>query len=101
MILVIKGDYRLCQDNNWRSFANFGTYPECVKVYKSIYAARKKAKKLKGLVVKIPDGMSVDASGDVQEEVFSSTNGLDVASKTVHHKLTEFDCTLEDSDAEL
>ena len=25
---------RLCKDNKWRSFASFGTFKECVKVYK-------------------------------------------------------------------
>ena len=26
---------RLCKDMKWRSFANFGDYPECVKIYRT------------------------------------------------------------------
>ena len=67
MILVINNsNYRLCQDNKWRDFANFGNYPECVKIYKRISSAFKKAEKIKGLVVMIDDpSATVDASGIV------------------------------------
>jgi hypothetical protein len=69
MILIVKlienTYYRLCQDGKWRSFANFGTYPECVKEYKSLGFAKKRAKKVKGQVAVIREGLEVDASGNV------------------------------------
>lgn len=63
MLLIVKDNMRLCQDNKWRTFANFGTYPECVKEYKSLGHARRKAKRVKGEVVQIPEGVTVEAGG--------------------------------------
>jgi hypothetical protein len=37
---------RLCKDDLWRGFANFGTYPSCVKIYKNFGNATKKASKM-------------------------------------------------------
>ncbi len=66
MILVCKDQSaRLCQDGCWRYFANFGTYPECVKIYKSLGHALRRAKRNGGYVVEIPEGFAVDASGVV------------------------------------
>lgn len=66
MILIINATgARLCQDNCWRSFANFGTYPECVKEYRSLGHAFRRAKRIKGRVVLIEDG-TIDASGVVE-----------------------------------
>lgn len=71
MYLVVKvdGAWRLCQDFRWRSFANFGTYPECVKVYKSIVAATNRARATKGQVAAIDKNMSVDAAGNILNEI--------------------------------
>lgn len=66
---------RLCQDNRWRSFANFGTYRECVKVFKYLKPALKAGKRYRlsaakqtdtnAKVVHLYDGDSMDASGKV------------------------------------
>ena len=45
-VLNAAGD-RLCGDGQCRSFAMFGTYHSCVKVYKSYAYARKAAKNLR------------------------------------------------------
>lgn len=65
MILVIKNGARLCCDNRWREFANFGTYPSCVKVYKSVGFAKRRARYNGGGVAVIPPGAVVDAVGGV------------------------------------
>lgn len=66
MYLIINAEnQRLCQDNRWRGFANFGTTPGCVKEYKSKGHAERKAKRIKGSVVSIPNGYTVDAGGTV------------------------------------
>ena len=66
MIYIINdAGMRLCQDNKWRSFANFGTFPECVKVYRRLCAAETKANKIKGKVVQLSAGMEVDAVGKI------------------------------------
>ena len=81
MILVTFNGMRLCQDNASRTFANYGTYPECVKEYKSLGHARRKAKRIGGTVVRVPDGMEIDAAGQVIEYVDS---------KPVIHQLQEY-----------
>jgi hypothetical protein len=70
VFLIIREDnnYRLCQDNRWRGFAMFGTTPGCVKEYKSKGHAERKANRVKGTVVAIPNGYSVDAGGNVFDE---------------------------------
>lgn len=65
MFLVIRGKYRLCQDFKWREWAHFGSLSWCVKEYKSLGHARNRAKKIKGQVVKIPNGYEVDSFGNV------------------------------------
>lgn len=65
MIVIVKNGYRLCSDNRWRSFANFGTYPECVKEYRSLGWAKKKAKKIGGTVVELKEGETMDACGRI------------------------------------
>jgi len=68
MYLILNHDnLRLCQDNCWRSFANFGTYPECVKEYRSRVWARRRANRSKGIVIEIPEGVTIDASGSVYD----------------------------------
>jgi hypothetical protein len=68
MILIInEHGFRLCQDNRWRLIAHFGTKPECVKQYKSVGWARRKARRIKGIVVRIPSGVLVEAAGTVYD----------------------------------
>lgn len=73
MILVFRTtafyNFRLCQDDNWRSHAAFGGERSCVRVYKNLAAALKKAKRVKGCVAVIPPGLTVDASGGVIETI--------------------------------
>ncbi len=61
--LIVKGMFRLCQDNKWRAFCHFGTYKECVKEYRSLGFAKRKAKRVGGRVVRIPEGVTVEAGG--------------------------------------
>ena len=57
MIYLINNDgYRLCKDKRWRTFAMFGTYPSCVKIYRQKGSAINLAKKLKARVVELPEG---------------------------------------------
>jgi hypothetical protein len=86
MYLIIKVGNRLCQDKYWRRFANFGTYPECVKEYKSLYHARRAAKRFKGQVAKVPDEMEIDSSGDVMERL-PIKPGFE---RIIRHNLEEF-----------
>lgn len=66
MYLIVNRDgQRLCQDKCWRGHANFGTYLECVREYKSLAAARQRAKKVGGQLLRVPDGYSVNAAGAV------------------------------------
>lgn len=69
---------RLCQDNKWREFANFGTYPECVKLFKYPQAALKAGARYRikpaqpgdtlNIIVYLYDGDSMDASGRIYRE---------------------------------
>jgi len=66
---------RLCYDNKWRNFANFGGFPECVKVFKYPAAALKagakhrirpaKAGETISTIIHLYDGDSMDAAGKV------------------------------------
>jgi len=63
--------FRLCKDGKLREFANFGTYPECVKTFKHEGHARNAAEKhlkddweIRGISV----GHSMDAAGNVFDE---------------------------------
>ena len=61
---------RLCQDGRFRGFASFGTYPECVKVYrKEGFALRRKDKLwamgCKTSVFSVPAGKAMDATGNI------------------------------------
>lgn len=63
---IIDGkNYRLCQDGTWRWFANFGTYPECVKEYRVRGFALRMAKRVKGKVLEIPPDLVMDAAGNL------------------------------------
>lgn len=82
MHIIMRADgKRLCQDGFWRDFASFGTFPECVKVYRQQGRATSKAKSLNahalytkrtnpsviaGIhVVTVPPSYSMDASGRI------------------------------------
>ncbi|MBT6046403.1 MAG: hypothetical protein HOG49_06240 [Candidatus Scalindua sp.] len=61
---------RLCKDGFFRTFASFGTYRECVKVYSSEAWARRKQDKLHAQgndisVVTLADNQSMDAAGHI------------------------------------
>lgn len=76
MILIIDCDgKRLCHDDCFRDFANFGDFGSCVKVYKSLAWAKRKAnhiqahfdyqkKNRKISVVQLPNNSEINASGD-------------------------------------
>lgn len=69
MVFIInEHGLRLCRDHRWRLFAQFGTTPECVKQYKSLGWARRKARRIKGTVVRIPPGVIVEAAGTVYDK---------------------------------
>lgn len=60
---------RLCKDGKWRAFANFGTYPECVKRYRQKgWALRRIAQIRNGFVLSLTGGWTMDASGNVWNE---------------------------------
>jgi len=63
--IVVKNGMRLCKDNLLRKFANFGTFTECVKIYKSYVWAEKAANKIGGEIVILDADSYMDASGDV------------------------------------
>ena len=76
MIFVVKDGMRLCKDKRWREFANFGTFKECVKIYRSRGAAVRLANSQNALleyhnktanvkVAEVPVGFTVNAVGDV------------------------------------
>lgn len=92
MILICKqiGEtlWRLCGDGQWRDFALFGTYASCVKQYRYIRAAHRTARKLGGVVVVVPKGMSVQVDGLVIETLPAPDRPDYVIYK--HHKLQEF-----------
>ncbi len=87
MILIINKDgWRLCNDGRWRNFAMFGNGSGCVNEYRCMGNARRRAKHIGGIVVQVPEGMSVDASGLVIETI-PTKPGYE---RVVHHKLIEF-----------
>ena len=80
---------RYCQDKYWRSFAHYGTYPECVKEYKTKSGAIRQAKRIKSAnyVAFIPANIIINASGDCYSEIPGEKPDTIV---TVYHKLTDF-----------
>jgi hypothetical protein len=92
MILIINGNGALlCNDSCWRAFAMFGSVKGCAKQYKSLSHAQNRARHVGGVVVKVPDGMSVEAGGTVIESVPCADKPGYVNYK--HHKLIEFKVT--------
>ena len=61
MFLVFKSDLSafLCQDGEWRGDTSFGTYSDCVKEYRTKGHAVRRAKRLKGVVVEVPQGVTI------------------------------------------
>lgn len=60
---------RLCKDGKWRAFANFGTFPECVKIYREKgWAMRRIAQIGNGFVLSLTAGWVMDASGKVWDK---------------------------------
>ena len=64
---------RLCKDSLFRTFACFGTFPECVKVWKSEAWARRRQDKLDRLgietaVVTVPKDQTMDAAGNISRK---------------------------------
>ena len=64
-VIINKNGDRFCKDRKWRDFALFGTFPSCVKFYKSHKWALKIAKKIGGQVIYLPEGFEMDASGKI------------------------------------
>lgn len=76
MIFIIWDGKRLCKDNCYREFANFGTFKECVRIFRYKNVALRKAKhqnvllelRQKPATVKVaetPQGFLVNAVGEV------------------------------------
>ncbi len=78
--------FRLCKDDRWREFANFGTYLETVKIYKLKGAAITKAAAIGGKVVGWPEGLIIEAGGDCFFEITTAPG----FHKIEHHDLSEF-----------
>ena len=66
----------------------FGNVAGCVKEYRSVGHALNRAKKIKGVVVQVPEGMEVDAGGKVIETIPVEDKPGYVTYQ--HHALTEF-----------
>jgi hypothetical protein len=67
---------RQCQDGKWREFAGFGTYPECVKVWRQKGWAVRRMQKLNwrtgddaernvATVLSLPADKVMDAAGNI------------------------------------
>lgn len=75
-LIINAKNYRLCKDNKFREFACFGTYEECVKIYKQKKSAMNKIEafnrfrqeKDKVTLLTLQDGDSIDASGRIFQE---------------------------------
>ena len=78
---------RLCQDGQWRTFANFGTYPSCVRVYRRKASVIRRARQTQqAAVYGLPAGMVMDASGAVIVEA-SNTTLFDSILQAVDYRL--------------
>jgi hypothetical protein len=72
IILKDKNGKRLCKDWMFRDFASFGTYPECIKIYKRAGSAKRAIGRFRinaGIkAYRVPEGALMDASGEVWKE---------------------------------
>jgi hypothetical protein len=70
MIFVInRFGLRYCRDGKLRNFAMFGTYRECIKIYRTIGWAIKQAAEIDGCVVQLPKSHEMDASGEITKRI--------------------------------
>lgn len=67
MYFIVKNQFRLCNDDRWREWAHLGSMSDCVRQFRRLWAARRKASRIGGLVVELPVGWSLDASGRVYD----------------------------------
>lgn len=74
IIFDSKTGARLCKDGKLRTFANFGTYKECVKIYKLWGFASNAVRKLnrsydekRFKVLGLSKGEVMDASGKIEK----------------------------------
>lgn len=96
MILIIgPTERRLCNDGYFRDFALFGTFQSCVKQYKSLPHALRRAKRLtdggapaRAVVIPLSAGYSVEAGGTVIRTT-PCPNKPGYVTHT-HHRLSEF-----------
>jgi hypothetical protein len=75
-MIVLKNENtgaRLCYDGKFRNFANFGTFPDCVKVFKSKGWALRKQEELMRFhncpceIVFLNGNRTMDASGMIHK----------------------------------
>jgi hypothetical protein len=71
VILRCSDSARLCKDGNFRNVAYFGTFPECVKFYRSEGWARRKHEELKRqgihtVIKSLKEGDEMDATGNIR-----------------------------------
>lgn len=71
VILRCNDSARLCKDGNFRNFAYFGTFPECVKFYRSEGWAKRKHNELKDkgiptIIKALNKGDEMDANGNIR-----------------------------------
>jgi len=64
-IVVFSGDRLLCNDGLYRLPAHFGTFPECVKFYKTEGWASRNFLKGANSLVFLYEGDEIDSSGRV------------------------------------
>lgn len=70
---------RFCQDGCWREFAYFGTYRACVKVWrKRSWAERAALVRSKAVILELPDGQHLDASGNILQRNKKSGNDTEI-----------------------
>jgi hypothetical protein len=73
IVLHPKTGDRLCKDNKWRSFANFGTYRSCVKTFKNKGHAQNAADKVRvdgeTHIIRIGEGQTMNACGKIIETI--------------------------------
>ena len=94
MILIIgPTERRLCNDGYFRPFAMYGSFGSCVKQYRSLPHAHRRATQLsygnnKARVVIIPNDCAIEAGGTVIRTVPCPDKPGYVTH--THHRLSEF-----------
>lgn len=71
VILRCSDGARLCQDKRFRNFAYFGTFPECVKFYRSEGWAKRAQNSMKKqgistIIQSLKKGDEMDATGNIR-----------------------------------